>query len=68
MPVALGDPRVCDEGQEGGVLVPVAMALWARVSSRIDKALSENLDQAVRLKPGDLGLGRQDLADGRGRR
>ena len=37
-------------GQEGGVLVPVAVALWARVSDAVDKALSETLDKAVRLR------------------
>jgi hemolysin-activating ACP:hemolysin acyltransferase len=33
------------------VLVPVAVALWARVSGEIDQALSERLDRPVRLKP-----------------
>jgi cytolysin-activating lysine-acyltransferase len=39
-------------GQEqlGGTFVPVAVALWARVSPQIDKGLSENLDRAVRLR------------------
>jgi len=45
------------KGQEGGVLVPVAVALWARVSAVIDKGLSENLDKAMRLKPGDWASG-----------
>ena len=45
------------QGKEGGVLVPVAVALWARVSDQIDKQLSENLDKAVRLKPGDWASG-----------
>ena len=31
-------------------LVPVAVALWARVSPQIDKGLSENLDKPVRLR------------------
>ena len=31
------------------MLVPVAVALWARVSSPIDAALSANLDKQVRL-------------------
>src|SRR5262245_13790765 len=35
---------------KGGVLVPVAVALWARVSPQIDKGLSENLDKPVRLR------------------
>jgi len=33
-----------------GVLVPVAVALWARVSAQIDKGLAENLDKPVRLR------------------
>jgi len=37
--------------EKGGVLVPVAVALWARVSPQIDKGLSENLDKPVRLTP-----------------
>src|SRR5262245_61069473 len=45
------------KGKEGGVLVPVAVALWARVSAAIDKGLSENLDKAVRLGPGDWASG-----------
>lgn len=44
-------------GQDGGVLVPVAVALWARVSDTIDKQLSESLDKAVRLGPGDWASG-----------
>jgi hypothetical protein len=31
---------------------PAAVALWARVSPLVDKALSENLDKGVRLSPG----------------
>ena len=46
-----------DGGQEGGVLVPVAVALWARVSDAVDKALSENLDKPVRLRPADWAAG-----------
>jgi cytolysin-activating lysine-acyltransferase len=38
--------------QERGALVPAAVALWARVSPLVDKALSENLDKGVRLSPG----------------
>ena len=34
-----------------GALVPVAVALWARVSPLVDKALSENLETNVRLSP-----------------
>jgi cytolysin-activating lysine-acyltransferase len=45
------------EGAEGGVLVPVAVAVWARVSAAIDKGLSENLDKSVRLRAGDWASG-----------
>ena len=40
-----------DRTPAGGVSVPVAVALWARVSPEIDKALSETLDKPVRLRP-----------------
>jgi len=43
--------------QEGGVLVPVAVALWARVSPEIDKGLSESLDKQVRLRPNQWASG-----------
>jgi hemolysin-activating ACP:hemolysin acyltransferase len=46
-----------DGSQQGGVLVPVAVALWARVSADIDKALSENLDKPVRLRPNEWASG-----------
>lgn len=50
--LALGT-RQADAGKEqkGGIYVPVAVALWARVSPKIDKGLSENLDKAVWLRP-----------------
>ena len=56
------------KGKEGGVLVPVAVALWARVSAAIDKELSENLDKPMRLGARRLGVGRQRVAGSRGRR
>ena len=40
-----------DKAKQSGVSVPVAVALWARVSPQIDKGLSENLDKLVRLRP-----------------
>jgi cytolysin-activating lysine-acyltransferase len=46
-----------DRGKDGGMLVPVGVALWARVSSAIDKQLSENLDKVVRLGSGDWASG-----------
>jgi len=35
---------------ESGTFVPVAVALWARVSPAIDKVLSESLDKPLQLK------------------
>jgi cytolysin-activating lysine-acyltransferase len=46
-----GRPPEPGKAQQG-VAVPVALALWARVSPEVDKALSENLDKQVRLRPG----------------
>jgi cytolysin-activating lysine-acyltransferase len=59
-PVMAGQFRLCHasppadkaEAQKAGAFVPVAVALWARVSPQIDKALSENLEKPVRLTPG----------------
>ena len=45
------EPGNREPGKAGGVLVPVAAVLWARVSDEIDRALSSRLDQPVRLKP-----------------
>jgi cytolysin-activating lysine-acyltransferase len=45
------------KAQQGSIFVPVAVALWARVSPEIDKALSENLDKQVRLRPSDWASG-----------
>jgi cytolysin-activating lysine-acyltransferase len=42
-----------------GMLVPVAVALWARVSPEIDKLLSEKLDEAPRLQPNQWSSGDQ---------
>jgi hemolysin-activating ACP:hemolysin acyltransferase len=39
------------DGVEGSVVVPVAVALWARVSASIDKVLSENPEKPPRLQP-----------------
>ena len=49
---ALAQPGAA-KSEDGGTLVPVAVAMWARVSPAIDKALSESLDKPVRLKAGD---------------
>ena len=45
------------DGGDGGMLVPVAVALWARVSGVIDQHLSEDLDKVVRLGAGDWASG-----------
>ena len=52
--LALGT-RMPDAGkaQQGGIYVPVAVALWARVSPQVDKGLSENLDKPVWLRPSE---------------
>jgi cytolysin-activating lysine-acyltransferase len=46
----MGRPSEPDKGRQG-VAIPAALALWARVSPEVDKALSENLDKQVRLRP-----------------
>lgn len=43
--------------QNNAALVPVAVALWARVSPGVDKALSENLDKAIKLQAADWSSG-----------
>ena len=45
------------QAQAGGVLVPVAVALWARVSNEIDAELAGNLERPVRLKPSQWASG-----------
>ena len=44
-------------GAGPGVLVPIAVALWARVSANTDKALQGNLDKQARLHPADWASG-----------
>ena len=39
-----------DKSKDGGTFVPVAVAMWARVSPAIDKAMCENLDKPMQLK------------------
>jgi cytolysin-activating lysine-acyltransferase len=48
------------QSKENGVLTPVGAALWATVSAEVDRRLSSNLDQPVKLSPaewksGDIG-------------
>ena len=56
-PSPVGRVKGKDGSEQGGVLVPVAVALWARVSDGIDKALSEGLDKPVRLRPNEWASG-----------
>lgn len=56
-PSPVGRVKGKDGSEQGGVLVPIAVALWARVSDAIDKALSENLDKPVRLRPNEWASG-----------
>jgi hemolysin-activating ACP:hemolysin acyltransferase len=49
--------RKADKTPRGGVSVPVAVVLWARVSSEIDRGLSESLDKQVRLQPNQWASG-----------
>jgi cytolysin-activating lysine-acyltransferase len=44
--------KAAGKEQRIGAVVPVTVALWARVSPLVDKALSETLDRNVRLSPG----------------
>jgi hemolysin-activating ACP:hemolysin acyltransferase len=43
--------NAANNAQKGGMLTPVAVALWARVSADIDAALSASPDRSPRLKP-----------------
>lgn len=40
-----------------GYLVPIAVVLWARVSAEVDKRLTSNLEQPIRLKPEEWASG-----------
>lgn len=42
-----------DAGTKGNLLIPVATALWASVSTQIDKTLCENLDKPLTLRPNE---------------
>jgi cytolysin-activating lysine-acyltransferase len=56
--VAHAAPRTADKPpQQPAGFVPVAVALWARVSPQIDKALSEGLDKPVWLRPNQWASG-----------
>jgi cytolysin-activating lysine-acyltransferase len=49
--------KLATTAKGGGILVPVAVALWASVSPAIDKRLSENLDQPLTLRPNEWASG-----------
>ena len=40
-----------NKDDHGGSFIPVALAMWARVSPQVDKALSENIDKPAQLRP-----------------
>ncbi len=40
-----------------GPLVPVALALWARVSPAVDQRLGQDLDKSIAMKPNDWASG-----------
>jgi hemolysin-activating ACP:hemolysin acyltransferase len=42
-----------DKEPQTGLLFPVALALWARVSPAVDARLSENLREPLRLRPAE---------------
>ena len=48
-----------DNTRQAGVRIPVAVALWARVSAQIDKAFSEELDKPMQLRPNQWASGDQ---------
>jgi cytolysin-activating lysine-acyltransferase len=50
--------RPADErAREGGVSIPVAVVLWARVSAEIDKTFSDDLDKPMQLRPNQWASG-----------
>lgn len=48
-----------DKTRQAGVRIPVAVALWARVSAQIDKTFSEELDKPMQLRPNQWASGDQ---------
>jgi cytolysin-activating lysine-acyltransferase len=53
-PIVAGQCAVANARiSENGPLVPVALALWAKVSPDVDKRLGENLDKPVALTAGE---------------
>lgn len=41
------------QSKSSGITQPMGVVLWARVSPEVDQRLHENLDQPIKLKPGD---------------
>jgi hemolysin-activating ACP:hemolysin acyltransferase len=59
-PLLTGQFRIAEaKSKQNGVSVPVAVALWARVSAEVDKRLAENLDKPMQLRPRDWRSGDQ---------
>jgi hemolysin-activating ACP:hemolysin acyltransferase len=53
-PIMVGQCAIANtKAGADGPLVPVALALWAKVSPEIDKRLGENLDKPVGLRPNE---------------
>ena len=50
-PLMTGQFRVAEASAQGNAAIPVAVALWASVSTEVDKRLSENLTAPMRLRP-----------------
>jgi len=51
-PLLTGQFSVAEAGdQQSRIRMPLAVALWANVSSEVDKRLSENLSAPLRLRP-----------------
>jgi hemolysin-activating ACP:hemolysin acyltransferase len=46
-----------ERSRDGGVSIPVAVVLWARVSAEIDKRFSEELDKPMQLRPNQWASG-----------
>jgi hemolysin-activating ACP:hemolysin acyltransferase len=53
-PIMVGHCAIANaKSAADGPFVPVALALWARVSPSVDKRLSENLEKPIELKPNE---------------
>ena len=52
-PAIMAGQFLVAEALSNGAVAPVAVALWANVSDEVDRRLSENLEQAIRIEPKD---------------